>query len=449
MQIAVSLLCLYCLFFSQFCNAFSGSPGKPSASRLISRTICRSSVVVDEGANPSLAKLKSKYRKRVLLNPYFDIDSYKEEERKTRRVVFDHKDWRRHRSARRRFRSVTSIFDSGTLRGLRNEVLVVTVSSILVCGWNTISSRAAAAGLLPRLLAGRALALGPAPFNYSSACLALLLTLRTNSSYARWAEARAIWERTYTRLMDFVRMALTYAQRPTGVSQAAFGAQKRAAALYAVAYVHAQKAHFREPTAAEEGALRAELSALLGVEEADRILRATHRPCAVIQDLSAIVRGLRLADMQRQALDAQVSAMCDTVGACERIFKTPLPLVYTRHTARFLMGWLLFLPLALAPAMGPAGSAAQWLTVPASAAVAFFLSGVEEIGVQLEEPFGVLPLEAYCADVRRAADQLVAFDPDCQAAAAADEAEAASAAPAGREAEEVAPAGQEEEEKDC
>jgi putative membrane protein len=37
----------------------------------------------------------------------------------------------------------------------------------------------------------------------------------------------------------------------------------------------------------------------------------------------------------------------DALESCERIFTSPVPLVYTRHTARFLSVWLLLLPLAL------------------------------------------------------------------------------------------------------
>ena len=31
-----------------------------------------------------------------------------------------------------------------------------------------------------------------------------------------------------------------------------------------------------------------------------------------------------------------LSVLCDNVGACERIFKSPIPLVYTRLLSRFL-----------------------------------------------------------------------------------------------------------------
>ena len=52
-----------------------------------------------------------------------------------------------------------------------------------------------------------------------------------------------------------------------------------------------------------------------------------------------------------------------------------------RHTARFLFTWLTLLPLALY------GSCGVW-TTPVVAGVAAVLCGIEEIGVQVEEPFG-------------------------------------------------------------
>ena len=35
------------------------------------------------------------------------------------------------------------------------------------------------------------------------------------------------------------------------------------------------------------------------------------------------------------------------MGACERIFKTPIPVIYTRHTSRYVGLWLALLPLAI------------------------------------------------------------------------------------------------------
>lgn len=93
----------------------------------------------------------------------------------------------------------------------------------------------------------------------------------------------------------------------------------------------------------------------------------------------------------------RVNTLSDALGECERIFRTPIPLSYTRHTSRVLMVWLALLPLAMAPVAG-------WVTVPATALIATLLLGIEEIGIQLEEPFRTLPLGALCSVTARAVD---------------------------------------------
>merc|ERR1719183_954819 len=82
------------------------------------------------------------------------------------------------------------------------------------------------------------------------------------------------------------------------------------------------------------------------------------------------------------------------VGACERILSTPIPVGYTIHTARFLFLWLLLLPLALEQQLGLG-------TVFGEVVLGFGLLGIEDIGIMLEEPFCVLPLEAMCNKIAR------------------------------------------------
>jgi predicted membrane chloride channel (bestrophin family) len=64
------------------------------------------------------------------------------------------------------------------------------------------------------------------------------------------------------------------------------------------------------------------------------------------------------------------SPLQDVMGGCERIFSTPIPPSYTRHTSRFLVCWLTLLHFCVAAAFG-------WLTVPISIGLAFFLFGIE------------------------------------------------------------------------
>ena len=76
--------------------------------------------------------------------------------------------------------------------------------------------------------------------------------------------------------------------------------------------------------------------------------------------------------------------------SCERMLKTPLPTGFTRHSSRLLFIWSNFcLPFAIYPFCGMYG------TIPISLLTGYAVLGIEDISVQLEEPFDILPLRQY------------------------------------------------------
>ena len=56
---------------------------------------------------------------------------------------------------------------------------------------------------------------------------------------------------------------------------------------------------------------------------------------------------LFVCDPAALQMDKSIILLGDACETCERIFSSPVPLVYTRHTARFLSTWLLLLPFGL------------------------------------------------------------------------------------------------------
>jgi hypothetical protein len=54
-----------------------------------------------------------------------------------------------------------------------------------------------------------------------------------------------------------------------------------------------------------------------------------------------------MASLLRFVMDQNVNALVDYLGACERIFRSPIPLVYTRHTGRFITSFMVLVPLAI------------------------------------------------------------------------------------------------------
>eukprot|EP00850_Spirogloea_muscicola_P004505 SM000019S05049 [mRNA] locus=s19:675409:676678:- [translate_table: standard] len=97
--------------------------------------------------------------------------------------------------------------------------------------------------------------------------------------------------------------------------------------------------------------------------------------------------------------EANLTQFHDCLGGCERIFRTPIPLFYTRLTSRFLVVWHMVLPLAL-------WEECHWATVPATIFSAAALFCVEEVGVLIEEPFGILPLDYICATCQKDLEDL-------------------------------------------
>ena len=101
-----------------------------------------------------------------------------------------------------------------------------------------------------------------------------------------------------------------------------------------------------------------------------------------------------------------VGVLGDCVSICERIYNTPIPLAYSRHTSRFLVIYVSTLPLVLVGAL-------RWATLPVMVTVCWALFGILEIGNLVEEPFTavvgstsasthhLLPLTEVCRTIRR------------------------------------------------
>jgi len=111
---------------------------------------------------------------------------------------------------------------------------------------------------------------------------------------------------------------------------------------------------------------------------------------------------------QNQNFDGGFCTLANLLGACEKINKTPIPLVYTRHAERFLLLWLLAVPPTLCSAFGGGvGLLSGAGVVFGTGLISILLFGVDELAIQLEEPFGVLPLDAMCKVIEGSVNDMV------------------------------------------
>ncbi|PSC75582.1 UPF0187 chloroplastic [Micractinium conductrix] len=324
-------------------------------------------------------------------------DERMEASRVEMRAVFDADRWIMHRSTDRYFRHLWGLPSSRVLQGLFKPIGYILAISAAVCAYGT----AQAAGALPATLPLLASAIKLKElFGMTSFALSLLLVFRTNASYARWDEGRKMWGMVLNRTRNICRLGLAW-----------IGDDKRELrsmlCRWAPAFSKTLMCHLRK---GED--LREELEGILLPHEIEGVLRASHRPNYVLQVLAQIVRTAGLPTAATLRMEDDLTNFGDSLGGCERLLRTPIPLFYTRHTSRFLMIWLTFLPATLWPACG-------LLTLPLVFLISFLLLGVDKIGVSIEEPFSILALEVIAGTALANVRELVAMHEDTAAGVAA------------------------------
>jgi predicted membrane chloride channel (bestrophin family) len=67
---------------------------------------------------------------------------------------------------------------------------------------------------------------------------------------------------------------------------------------------------------------------------------------------------------ERIAVDSQILALTQSLGICEKLLRTPIPLGYTRYSVRFLWVWLSLLPFALTNTFSQFGVGTWWENKP-------------------------------------------------------------------------------------
>ena len=244
------------------------------------------------------------------------------------------------------------------------------------------------------------------------------IVFRTNTSYNRWDEARKFWGLNINHTRDLNRMATAWYGNDS--SPDSLSAPKQTAeidpaerehllgqvSLFTWAFVRSMKRHLSPPDEDEEDYI-AELKSRLTPEQSDAIISATHRPNRALFDLSVAIEKLPMHFMRKNEINKNLSIFEDTLGGCERLLSSPVPLFYSRHTARFISVWLLFLPFAL---YGQFGDSWNHITmIPATALISLFLFGIEELATQLEEPFTILPMQGFCDKIGANCNEIVTW----------------------------------------
>ncbi|AFY74616.1 putative membrane protein [Synechococcus sp. PCC 7502] len=220
--------------------------------------------------------------------------------------------------------------------------------------------------------------------------LGLLLVFRTNTAYERYWEGRKAWGSIINHIRNLARQILVTIQSHDTETE------KIAALHLLAAFAIACKLHLRgEP-------INPELEPLMSPYQYQKLQSMNHPPLEIMFWLSEYLqtsykRG-QIQIYQLNSLHSLVNNLVDALGSCERIKNTPIPLAYAIHLKQLLLIYCLSLPFQMVDQI-------EWLTPIVVALISFTLLGIEEIGIQIEDPFGRdshdLPLDAICKNILR------------------------------------------------
>ena len=227
--------------------------------------------------------------------------------------------------------------------------------------------------------------------------LGLLLVFRTNTAYERFWEARRLWGSQINTSRSLAQSLWTLI--PT--VDPSHDREKQEINKLIVAFAVACKLHLRSEAVGQE------LADLIAPEKQELLSQQNHPPIMILGWLRGWVQqqfkqGL-IGDRQYVYLFELIDILNHNLGAYERILSTPIPLAYSIHLRHLIDLYCLLFPFQVIDSLG-------WLTVPSTCLVAFALFGIEEIGVEIQNPFGYdendLQLDRYCETIRRNVEQI-------------------------------------------
>lgn len=201
--------------------------------------------------------------------------------------------------------------------------------------------------------------------------LGLLLVFRTNASYDRYWEGRRLWGGIVNESRNLIRAAsVQLAREPELLLRLT-----RWSAVFPYAVMSTLRGESAFGPAAAE----------LVPEQRAELTQAQHPALHAAQQMTRCLEQARsrgtLSDILYASIESNVQLLVDYVGGCERIRKTPLPFAYVVHLRRALVIYCFTLPFALVDSFG-------WFTVLDVLFVSYTFFGIEEIGVEIEGPFG-------------------------------------------------------------
>lgn len=247
-----------------------------------------------------------------------------------------------------------------------------------------------------------------------ASALAIFIAFRNNSSYGRWWEARTAWGGIVNASRVLGRLVITFADshaHQPNYDLLRSNGFKQALVLKLIAWPHALRFHLRKEDRWNE------LKVYLDDAEYSGLLEANNKPnylhLITGQQIYKAMADGTLGGFDSFQMEAQLLALANHQGSCERIKHTPLLRQYHYFTKIFLFTFICILPFSLAADFAKAGVA--YLLIPVSLIVSFVFAIIGKVGEVNEDPFENritdVPLTSLCTTIERDLKEMLGYMP--------------------------------------
>lgn len=234
----------------------------------------------------------------------------------------------------------------------------------------------------------------PTMLNLLGFVISLLLVFRTNTAYDRWWEGRKLWGALVNNSRNLAIKIGTMIPEKDVDNRLFF---KETIPLYAFA--------LKEHLQAESTRLSLDE---LEHPELEGIDAQKHVPNQVAMLMIGKVHELyaqkTISGDQLIILNGEISSFTDICGACERIKNTPIPFSYSSFIKKFILFYVLILPLGYSMSMG-------YVVTLVVCFVFYVLGSLELIAEEIEDPFGKdpndLPMEKIATNIKKHVGELL------------------------------------------
>jgi putative membrane protein len=245
------------------------------------------------------------------------------------------------------------------------------------------------------------------PASILGVALAILIGFRINNAYERWWEARRLWGAIVNDSRSIVRQSASFfvADDINGITLNEAAYEKQQFAYRQIAFVYALKNHLRRQQNMEE------LQPFLPEAEFGALAKEQNIPNTILLFHADHIEQLRekgmIDNFRHMQMDTKLSALCDSMGGCERIKNTVFPRQYSVYTTSFIAIYSYLLPFILVQKSG-------WVTIPFTLLIGFIFFALDSVARGIENPFenrfNDTPMSSICRTIEINIKQMLKLD---------------------------------------